>query len=138
VSEDDRAAPLSIADHLSGRGHKVTVTYRTQAPSPLVGKYTIGAILARLDREGVELISMARVDTIDGSLVTLAHSYSDRRWMIEGIDSVVLACGAVGDDGLYQAVKHRHPAVHLIGDAFAPRRVVSTTRQAWELAALLS
>lgn len=53
--EDDRAAPLAVADHLSGLGHRVTVVYRTTAPSPLVGKYTIGAILTRLDREGVEL-----------------------------------------------------------------------------------
>jgi 2,4-dienoyl-CoA reductase-like NADH-dependent reductase (Old Yellow Enzyme family)/thioredoxin reductase len=137
VSEDDRAAPLAIADHLAGRGHRVTVAYRTQAPSPLVGKYTIGAILSRLDREGVQLVSMARLDAIDGSKVTFAHSYSDRRWTIEGIDSVVLACGAIGDDDLYRAVKKRRTNVHLLGDAYAPRRVVSATRQAWELAKIL-
>jgi len=34
-------------------------------------------------------------------------------------------------------VKALHPDVHLLGDAFAPRRMVSATRQAWALARLL-
>ena len=137
VSEDDRAAPLSVADHLSGLGHRVTVTYRTSSPSPLVGKYTIGAILARLDREGVDLVPMSRLIEVDADGVTLAHSYSDRRWRVDGVDSVVLACGAVGDDGLYRTLKPAHSSVHLLGDAYAPRRVVFATRQAMQLAIAL-
>jgi NADPH-dependent 2,4-dienoyl-CoA reductase/sulfur reductase-like enzyme len=137
VSEDDRAAPLSVADHLSGLGHHVTVTYRTTAPSPLVGKYTVGAILARLDREGVELVAMTRLVAVDERGVTLANTYSDRRWRREGFDSIVLACGAVGDDALHRALVGRHPAVHVLGDAYAPRRVVYATRQAMHLASTL-
>jgi NADPH-dependent 2,4-dienoyl-CoA reductase/sulfur reductase-like enzyme len=134
VSEDDRVAPLSVADHLSGIGHQVTVIYRSPAPSPLVGKYTIGAILSRLDSEGVELIPMARLVAVDTDGVTLANTYSDRRWRRTGFDSVVLACGAVGDDSLYQSLRSVHANVHLLGDAYAPRRVVSATRQAMQLA----
>jgi NADPH-dependent 2,4-dienoyl-CoA reductase/sulfur reductase-like enzyme len=134
VSEDDRVAPLSVADHLSGLGHQVTVIYRSPAPSPLVGKYTIGAILSRLDTEGVELIPMARLVAVDTDGVTLANTYSDRRWRRTGFDSVVLACGSLGDDSLYQSLKSVHPNVHLLGDAYAPRRVVSATRQAMQLA----
>jgi thioredoxin reductase len=137
VSEDDRAAPLSFADHLTGLGHRVTVTYRTPAPSPLVGKYTVGAILARLDAEGAQLIAMARLIGVDDSGVTLANTFSDRRWHLSGIDSVVLACGAVGDDALFRALKNVHPDVHLLGDAYAPRRVVFATRQALQLASQL-
>ena len=55
-----------------------------------------------------------------------------RRWTIDGFDSVVLACGSVGDDSLYRELKHRHPDVRILGDAFAPRRMVFATRQAWE------
>ncbi len=134
VSEDDRVAPLSVADHLSGLGHKVTVSYRSTAPSPLVGKYTVGAILSRLDSEGVELIAMARLVAVDTEGVTFANAYSDRRWRRTGFDSVVLACGAVGDDSLYQSLRSVHTNVHLLGDAYAPRRVVSATRQAMQLA----
>jgi len=137
VSEDDRAAPFAVADHLSGLGHQVTVTYRTNGPSPLVGKYTIGAILARLDSEGARLEPMTRVVGFEPGRVHLAHSYSDRRWSIKGVDSVVLACGAVPDNGLYLSLKHARPNVHLVGDAYAPRRMVFATRQAWQLASAL-
>ncbi len=49
----------------------------------------------------------------------------------------MLACGAIPADGLFRALKHRHPEVHLLGDAYAPRRVVFATRQAWALAAVI-
>ncbi len=135
ASEDDRAAPLAVADHLCGLGHRVTLVHRTNAPSPLVGKYTIGAILGRLDEEGATLVAMARVVHIEAGAVTLAHSYSDRRWTLNDVDSVVLATGSSSNDSLYQSLKSIHPAVHIVGDAFAPRRVVFATRQAWHLAA---
>jgi hypothetical protein len=137
VSEDDRAAPLAVADHLSGLGHRVTVTFRTNAPSPLVGKYTIGAILARLDKEGARLEPMARLVGLEAGSVHLAHSYSNRRWSIDGVDDVVLACGAVPDNELYLSLKGVRSNVHLLGDAYAPRRMVFATRQAWHLASML-
>jgi pyruvate/2-oxoglutarate dehydrogenase complex dihydrolipoamide dehydrogenase (E3) component len=137
VSEDDRAAPLAVADHLSGLGHRITVTYRTNGPSPLVGKYTIGAILARLDSEGARLEPMARLVGVEPGRVVLAHSYSNRRWSIEGVDSVVLACGAIPNNELYLSLKQARPNVHVLGDAYAPRRMVFATRQAWHLASVL-
>jgi pyruvate/2-oxoglutarate dehydrogenase complex dihydrolipoamide dehydrogenase (E3) component len=137
VSEDDRAAPLSVADHLSGLGHRVTVTYRTNGPSPLVGKYTVGAILARLDREGARFEPMSRLVGVERGRVHLAHSYSDRRWSIDDVDSVVLACGAVPDNELYLSLQPTRQHVHLLGDAYAPRRMVFATRQAWHLASVL-
>jgi 2,4-dienoyl-CoA reductase-like NADH-dependent reductase (Old Yellow Enzyme family)/thioredoxin reductase len=137
VSEDDRAAPLAVADHLCGLGHRVTITHRTNAPSPLVGKYTIGAILGRLDAEGARFEPMSRVVKIEPRVVHLAHSYSNRRWTVDGVDSVVLACGAVPNNELYAALKAVRPDVHLLGDAYAPRRMVFATRQAYALAAAL-
>jgi 2,4-dienoyl-CoA reductase-like NADH-dependent reductase (Old Yellow Enzyme family)/thioredoxin reductase len=138
VSEDDRAAPLAVADHLASLGHQVTLTYRTTAPSPLVGKYTVGAYLSRLDAQGVTMVPMARVTAIEPGLVHLAHTYSGRSWSLEGFDHVVLACGAIADDALFQQVRLVHPEVHVLGDAYAPRRVAYATRQAWALAATLS
>lgn len=134
VSEDDRAAPLAVADHLAGAGHEVTVVHESPAPSPLVGKYSLGSVLARLDSEGVRLVPMARAVAFAPGQVHLAHVYSDRRWTLRDVDTVVLACGSVPEDELYQQLRHRHAAVHLLGDAYAPRRVSFATRQAFELA----
>jgi 2,4-dienoyl-CoA reductase-like NADH-dependent reductase (Old Yellow Enzyme family)/thioredoxin reductase len=134
VSEDDRLAPLAVADELAGSGHEVTLAYQSLGPSPLVGKYTIGAVMARLDENGVRVLPMTRLVALEPRSVTLANVYSGRRFQLDGFDSIVLACGAVPVDGLYLALKDRHPRVHLLGDAFAPRRMVFATRQAYELA----
>jgi 2,4-dienoyl-CoA reductase-like NADH-dependent reductase (Old Yellow Enzyme family) len=133
VSEDDRPAPLAVADQLAGTGHQVTLVYQSPAPSPQVGKYSIGSMLARLDSRGVRLVPMARAVAFAPGVVELCHSYSNRRWTFDGVDTVVLACGSVSDDALYQELRHRHPAVHVLGDAYAPRRLSFATRQAREL-----
>ena len=50
--------------------------------------------------------------------------------------TVVLACGGEADARLYEELAGQRPDVHLLGDAFAPRRVAAT-RQAYALAKLL-
>jgi 2,4-dienoyl-CoA reductase-like NADH-dependent reductase (Old Yellow Enzyme family)/NADPH-dependent 2,4-dienoyl-CoA reductase/sulfur reductase-like enzyme len=134
---DDGPAPLSVADHLAHLGHEVVLAFETPGPSPLVGKYYAGAMFASLDSAGVEIVQMARAVEIHEGSVDFAHAYSDRRFSIDGIDSVVLVTGGIGNDALYRAVSHHHPRTHLLGDAFAPRRVTFATRQAFELAQLL-
>ena len=134
VSEDDRLAPLAVADHLAGAGHEVCLAYQSLGPSPLVGKYTIGGAMARLDMAGVQLLPMTRLISLGSDGVTLGNVYSGRRFALDAFDSIVLACGAVPVDELFRALRGRHPGVQLLGDAFAPRRMVFATRQAYELA----
>jgi dimethylglycine catabolism A len=137
ISEDDGPAPLSVSDHLAGLGHAVTLIHQSIAPSPLVGKYSNGGMIARLIDGGVEFVQMARVVGIDGGTLQLASSYGNRRWTIDGFDSVVLVAGSIPSADLYRDLKHRREGVHLLGDAFAPRRMVFATRQAWALAETL-
>ena len=137
IAEDDGPAPLSVSDHLAGLGHEITLVYQTAAPSPLVGKYSNGGMLARLVDGGVTFVPMARVVGIDGHELWLASSYGERRWTLQGFDSVVLVAGSIPDDRLFRAIKAEHPAAHLLGDAFAPRRMVFATRQAFALARTL-
>jgi 2,4-dienoyl-CoA reductase-like NADH-dependent reductase (Old Yellow Enzyme family) len=134
VVQDDGPAPLAVADHLAGLGHEVTLVYETSGLAPLVGKYSAGAMLARLVDGGARFVPMARLVGVEPGIIRLASAYGERRWSIEAVDHVVLACGWIAADGLYLTLKHRHPAVHLLGDAYAPRRVVFATRQAWALA----
>jgi len=137
VAEDDGPAPLSVADHLAGLGHRVTFVYQTAGVAPLVGKYSAGAMYARLVDGGVNFVPLARLVGVEEHAVRLASTYGQRRWSLEGVDHVVLACGAIPADGLFLALKPHHPDVHLLGDAYAPRRVVFATRQAWALAAVI-
>jgi hypothetical protein len=93
--------------------------------------------MAQLDGAGVRIIPMTRVTAIEPGRVTVANIYSGRPWVIDDAETVVLACGSIPYDGLFRALKPLIPEVHILGDAYAPRRVVFATRQAWELARTL-
>jgi hypothetical protein len=115
----------------------VTVVYATAGPAPLLGRYIVGGILGRLDRHGVELRFMEQVTAVTGDGARVRNVYSGRERELTGFDSVVLACGGVSDDALFGALQGRVPELHVLGDAYAPRRLVFATRQAYALAALL-
>lgn len=137
LAEDDGPAPMSVSDHLAGAGHEVTLIVQTNAVAPLVGKYSIGSMLARLVDGGVQMVHMARATSIDGDTIHLSSTYGTRHWTEGPFDSVVVVAGGIPNDSLWKQVKAQHPSVHLLGDAFAPRRVVWATRQAYELARTL-
>jgi hypothetical protein len=69
--------------------------------------------------------------------LSLRNVYSGRADEIRGADSVVLACGGVADDALYHELDGRVPELHVLGDAYAPRRLIFATRQAYALAKAL-
>ena len=137
VAQDDHVPPLSVADRLSDEGREVVVVYATAGPAPLLGRYIVGGILGRLDAQGVRMRFMEEVVAIRGSEVVVRNVYSLREETVGGFDSVVLACGSVSDSGLFDALKPRLPKVHILGDAYAPRRLVFATKQAYALAELL-
>lgn len=142
VAEDDHLPPLAVADHLANvLGHDVTLLVSTSGPAPLLSRYSLGSALARLDEGGVRLItdsSAAAVDAApDGLRVTGRHVYSGRERTLGTFATVVLSCGAVPRVDLADALDGHHPDVHVLGDAFAPRRLVWATRQAYDLALTL-
>ena len=137
IAADDGPAPLTVADHLAHLGHEVVLAFETPGPSPLVGKYSAGAMFESLDEAGVEIMQMAVATEIRPTEVEFAHAYSRRRYTVGGIDSVVLVTGGIGNDALFRAVSVHHPRTHLLGDAWAPRRMTFATKQAFELAQLL-
>ncbi|MGD6979092.1 FAD-dependent oxidoreductase [Citricoccus zhacaiensis] len=137
VAQDDHMPPLAVADHLSSRGHDVTVVYGTNGPGQLLGRYIIGGILGRLSAQGVTIRCMEEVVAVGGGSATTRNVYSGVEDRLTGVDSVVLACGGVSESGLFEELRELHGDVHLLGDAYAPRRLVFATRQAYALAKIL-
>ncbi|WP_326791661.1 FAD-dependent oxidoreductase [Streptomyces sp. NBC_00841] len=134
VAMEDHMQPLTIAGHLTDLGREVTVLYPTPAIAPLVGKYSIGAPLAKLSAGGARLDVTERVTAIEPGRVVSRNVYSGAQREHSGFDSVVLACGGEAESGLYTALRGRVPELHILGDAYAPRRISFATRQAYELA----
>jgi hypothetical protein len=134
IAMEDHMQPLTVAGHLVDLGREVTVLYPTPAIAPLVGKYSIGAPLAKLSAAGARVEVMERVAVIEPDRVVSRNIYSGAAREHTGYDSVVLACGGESDSTLYDALRGRVPELHILGDAYAPRRISFATRQSYELA----
>jgi pyruvate/2-oxoglutarate dehydrogenase complex dihydrolipoamide dehydrogenase (E3) component len=134
IAQDDHVAPLSVADKLATAGHAVTVFYATAQPAPLLGRYILGGILGRLDENDVAFNFNEEVVSIGSHALQARNVYSWKTRTHSEFDSFVLACGSASHDGLYNELVGELPEVHILGDAYAPRRLVFATRQAHALA----
>lgn len=138
IAQDDHMPPLAAADALAQSGCDVTVVYSTAAPAPLLSRYSIGGIMARLEDAGVRFVHSEQVVEIAPGAVHTRKVYSHRAGSITEVDAVVLACGGVPNGELGTALRGRHPRVRVIGDAYAPRRHLYATRQAYALVSSLA
>ncbi|WP_028463375.1 FAD-dependent oxidoreductase [Nocardia sp. 348MFTsu5.1] len=137
VVEDDHMAPLGTADLLSSRGHDLTLVYRTTEFAPMVGRYNIGPSMARLFAAGATLLPMHRLVAIEDGTVQTADVYGGSLRSINDVDTVVLACGSRSDPHLHAELEGIVEHLHLIGDAYAPRRLTYATRQGDALGRML-
>lgn len=134
IAREDHMQPLTIAGFLVEQGKQVQLIYPTPAVATWVGKYSIGAPLAKFAAGGGALRMTERVVEITQGRLHTRNVYSGTPGVVEDFDSVVLACGGEAETGLYSSLKGKVNDLHLLGDAFAPRRLWFATRQAWELA----
>lgn len=134
VVQEDHVAPLALADMLGRQGRRVTMFIQTNGPAPQVARYSIGTFLGRLSEVGVRLVCMEAVSAIDLPHIRTRNVYSQRETVHDAFDSVILACGALPDGGLFAELEDRHEDIRILGDAYAPRRIVFATQQGYELA----
>lgn len=137
IAQDDHLPPLSVADALSEQGKEVTLVYGSAQPAQLLGRYILGGIMARLRRRGVRFRHLEEVVEIAADSVTVRDVYSWESTKLEGPGTVVLACGAESDSALHDELRGRVARLHVLGDAYAPRRLSFATRQAAALAEVL-
>ncbi len=137
IAMEDHLQPLVAARALAEHGKAVQVIYPTPAIAPLVGKYSIGATLSKLSAAGVQIQVMERLVNIEQGCLTLANIYSGVSREVVDFDHVVIAAGGSAQHALYDELSLQRADVHVLGDAYAPRRIWFATRQAYELAARL-
>lgn len=138
VAQDDHLAPLALADHLRLQGKQVTLLYGSAAPAQHLGRYILGSILARLRRGGVEFRHLSELVGVSEHAVTVRDVYTWESEELTGFDTVALSCGGDSEAALHAQLLGRVPELHLLGDAYAPRRLSFATRQAAALADLLA
>lgn len=137
VVQDDGPAPLALGDLLARQGREVTLFIQTDRPAPHLSRYSLGAYLGRLSEAGARLVLNEAVTAIDLPDLRTRHVYSVRKLCHRGFDTVVLACGAEARSELRDELEGKVPELHVLGDAYAPRRLVDATQQGYALGKLI-
>jgi dimethylglycine catabolism A len=116
------------ADALSLAGHGVEIITRHYSLGEDIGTTVRAVLHERLLRQGVTITTLTRPVAIQPDGVRVVNVLTDAAGFIRA-DTVILSSGGVAQDGLYHALiarNERHGgglALHLIGDAFAPRHL---------------
>ncbi|HEV7820992.1 MAG TPA: hypothetical protein VGO84_07410, partial [Burkholderiales bacterium] len=110
----------------------VTRYFEALRDLPMVNRITT---LKRLDELGVQLRPNMEVHQVRNGAVTLRHHYSGREEVLAAVTGVIWIGRQQVNSQLAQALaglqKHR---VHVIGDAYAPRRLANAIFEGAQLA----
>jgi 2,4-dienoyl-CoA reductase-like NADH-dependent reductase (Old Yellow Enzyme family)/thioredoxin reductase len=118
-----------VADALSQAGHAVEIVTRQYSLGEDIGTTLRAKLLERLLRQGVTITVLAAPVAIEADHIRVRHMLTDAEWTIPA-DTVVLASGGQARDQLYHELtalttgQESPPALHLIGDAYAPRNLL--------------
>jgi pyruvate/2-oxoglutarate dehydrogenase complex dihydrolipoamide dehydrogenase (E3) component len=127
IGDDDQMQSLSTADFLSERGKQVEVLCWGYFHGSKVEPATREAVYQRLLQQGVTLTPHTMVKEISGSTVITIDRFTNEEGRIEGVDTVVVACGGKEDNALYYSLKDQIAEIHLIGDANGVRKIHNAT-----------
>lgn len=137
---DQSMEPLGLASLLAAQGADITFATPATALGAMVENGTRPFVLDELRRAGVELAVLSTLAVAADGLTTLRRGDRGDRVIpvAEEFGAVLLGFGAVADDGLYRDLEGRAAhELHVVGDAYAPRRLVAATQQAYALATAL-
>ncbi len=121
---EDEVRPLSIALLLSARGHDVTLVSELFSIGMGIEKRTLHQLLKQLLDHDVALRPMTAVTAVTGSGLQTRHTVTNQAGMLDGIDTVVLACGGEAADELRPGLTAAGHELYMIGDCVSPRRLV--------------
>jgi 2,4-dienoyl-CoA reductase-like NADH-dependent reductase (Old Yellow Enzyme family)/thioredoxin reductase len=121
---EDEVRPLSIALLLSARGHDVTLVSELFSIGMGIEKRTLHQLLKQLLDHNVALRPMTAVTAVTGSGLQTRHTVTNQAGMLDGIDTVVLACGGEAADELRPGLTAAGHELYMIGDCVSPRRLV--------------
>ena len=124
VAGEQHIQALSVADYLADRGHEVELLTPSYSGGALLEAGTRDRVTLRLLEAGVTISPLTEVSAVRGRTVSVVNTLTHAESAIEGIDTVVVAFGGRADDTLARSLEGDGREVHLIGDAFAPRRLM--------------
>ena len=130
VSQEDYFETPNVAEYLAEQGRQVEVFHKSTHLAADIDRYSMGAVLARLERHGVRIRPNLRLAAVETGVLEFVSAFGAGRYRFEGFDSVVLVYGSVPHSPLYEALLARRsiPEVYVAGSAWLPRRIAEATQ----------
>jgi thioredoxin reductase len=129
IGDDDQMQSLSTADFLADEGKKVELLCWGYYHGSKVEPATREAIYQRLLQKGVILTPHTIVNEISGNTVVTMDRFTNEERRIEGVDTVVVACGGREDNSLFYNLKDQVEEIYVAGDANGVRKVHNATME---------
>jgi thioredoxin reductase len=129
-AEDHHMQGLTAADFLVEKACEVQVLTEAVYAGSQIETGTLETLYQRLLTKGVTITPLTTIKLIDGRTVVTENTISKAEARIQGVDMIVASYGNEASDELYREVKGdadsttNTPALYLIGDASAPRRLM--------------
>jgi 2,4-dienoyl-CoA reductase-like NADH-dependent reductase (Old Yellow Enzyme family)/thioredoxin reductase len=134
LDEDGYFQACAVAEQLASQQIKVYLVTRFFEVGREIALASRTTTIRALDLLGVELMPNAWVHSADGGGLVMENYASKRRYPLPDVDSVVHIGFNKPQDDLYRSLHGRVPVIHLVGDAYMPRRILDATSQAHEAA----
>ena len=129
ISMEDQYETPCVAEYLTERGKQVEVFHKSTHIGSDVARYSIGMLLARMEQCGVKVHPNLLLEAVQADGFDLVSSFGVRSYREEGFDSVVLVCGSVPQNALYDELvaDGSVPQVYIAGSAWIPRHMAEAS-----------
>lgn len=129
--EEYHVAGSGTADLLACSGKQVTLVtpFHTAAPEIEINTQHLFHRSFVLNR--VQVLTDTRIRAVQQGRVVVQNRYGGAHTTLAAIDAVVICNAGRAEDRLYRELKGRMGETFLVGDAYAPRRVMAAVRQAY-------
>lgn len=134
---DHHAAPMAVAALLATRGMEVDLVNPLHLAGAEVEINTQTVCYSQLAQHGVRVHTNTVAVAIDGPRVVLENRFSGARSEIAGVDAVVICSPGRAADGLAGPLRARVKELVVVGDSYAPRRLLAGVRDAYTAARAL-
>jgi 2,4-dienoyl-CoA reductase-like NADH-dependent reductase (Old Yellow Enzyme family) len=124
---DDHLPPLTMADFVADGRRRVMLLAEPMIAGQAIEPATLFTLTRRLLDKGVELEPMTALHGVGNDHVVVRNTLTNSTRVIDGVDTVVLACGSRPRRDLATVLAARGRSFRLIGDCLSPRRLVHAT-----------
>ncbi|MDP2919294.1 MAG: FAD-dependent oxidoreductase [Dehalococcoidia bacterium] len=128
---------LSVALFLAERGKKVELIGEDLYFGMEVEPGTLRAANQRVLSAGAVMTPHTGLSAISGNTVVVRDVFTGQERRIEGVDTVVLACGGVENNSLYYALKGKVKEIYRVGDCNGVRKLLWATNDGAVLGRML-